>query len=62
MKWLNIVTLALLIIGGLNWGLVALGILIGGRLGYVIFYKPEYLITFSASAPSSPIKGERKLK
>ena len=25
MKWLNIVTLALLIIGGLNWGLVALG-------------------------------------
>ena len=25
MKWLNIVTLLLLIIGGLNWGLVALG-------------------------------------
>jgi uncharacterized membrane protein YuzA (DUF378 family) len=25
MKWLNIVTLALAIIGGINWGLVALG-------------------------------------
>lgn len=25
MKWLNVVTLALAIIGGLNWGLVALG-------------------------------------
>lgn len=25
MKWLNIITLALVIIGGLNWGLVALG-------------------------------------
>jgi uncharacterized membrane protein YuzA (DUF378 family) len=25
MKWLNIVTLALVVIGGLNWGLVALG-------------------------------------
>jgi uncharacterized membrane protein YuzA (DUF378 family) len=25
MKWLNIITLALAIIGGLNWGLVALG-------------------------------------
>jgi uncharacterized membrane protein YuzA (DUF378 family) len=25
MKWLNIVTLALAIIGGVNWGLVALG-------------------------------------
>jgi uncharacterized membrane protein YuzA (DUF378 family) len=25
MKWLNIVTLALAIIGGLNWGFVALG-------------------------------------
>jgi uncharacterized membrane protein YuzA (DUF378 family) len=25
MKWLNIVTLALVIVGGLNWGLVALG-------------------------------------
>jgi uncharacterized membrane protein YuzA (DUF378 family) len=25
MKWLNIVTLALIIVGGLNWGLVAIG-------------------------------------
>ena len=25
MKWLNIITLLLLIVGGLNWGLVALG-------------------------------------
>jgi uncharacterized membrane protein YuzA (DUF378 family) len=25
MKWLNVVTLALAIIGGLNWGLVAMG-------------------------------------
>ena len=25
MKWLNILTLALVIIGGLNWGLVAMG-------------------------------------
>jgi len=25
MKWLNIVTLALVIVGGLNWGLVAMG-------------------------------------
>jgi hypothetical protein len=25
MKWLNIITLLLVIIGGLNWGLVALG-------------------------------------
>lgn len=25
MKWLNVLTLALVIIGGLNWGLVALG-------------------------------------
>ena len=25
MKWLNVITLALVIIGGLNWGLVALG-------------------------------------
>jgi uncharacterized membrane protein YuzA (DUF378 family) len=25
MKWLNIITLALVIIGGLNWGLVAIG-------------------------------------
>lgn len=25
MKWLNIITLALLIIGGVNWGLVAMG-------------------------------------
>lgn len=25
MKWLNIVTLALVIVGGLNWGLVAFG-------------------------------------
>ena len=25
MKWLNLVTLALVIVGGLNWGLVALG-------------------------------------
>jgi uncharacterized membrane protein YuzA (DUF378 family) len=25
MKWLNIVTLLLVIIGGVNWGLVALG-------------------------------------
>jgi uncharacterized membrane protein YuzA (DUF378 family) len=25
MKWLNLVTLALVIIGGLNWGLVAVG-------------------------------------
>lgn len=25
MKWLNVVTLALVIVGGLNWGLVALG-------------------------------------
>jgi uncharacterized membrane protein YuzA (DUF378 family) len=25
MKWLNIITLALVIVGGLNWGLVALG-------------------------------------
>jgi len=25
MKWLNIVTLLLIIIGGVNWGLVALG-------------------------------------
>jgi uncharacterized membrane protein YuzA (DUF378 family) len=25
MKWLNIITLALVIIGGVNWGLVALG-------------------------------------
>jgi uncharacterized membrane protein YuzA (DUF378 family) len=25
MKWLNIVTLALVIIGGLNWGVVAFG-------------------------------------
>lgn len=25
MKWLNVITLALAIIGGLNWGLVALG-------------------------------------
>jgi len=25
MKWLNVVTLALAIIGGINWGLVALG-------------------------------------
>jgi uncharacterized membrane protein YuzA (DUF378 family) len=25
MKWLNVITLALVIVGGLNWGLVALG-------------------------------------
>lgn len=25
MKWLNIITLALVIVGGVNWGLVALG-------------------------------------
>ncbi len=25
MKWLNIITLALIVIGGVNWGLVALG-------------------------------------
>lgn len=25
MKWLNVVTLALVIVGGVNWGLVALG-------------------------------------
>jgi uncharacterized membrane protein YuzA (DUF378 family) len=25
MKWLNVITLMLLIIGGLNWGLVAIG-------------------------------------
>lgn len=25
MKWLNVLTLLLLIVGGLNWGLVALG-------------------------------------
>ena len=25
MKWINVATLALVIIGGLNWGLVALG-------------------------------------
>ena len=25
MKWLNIVTLLLVIVGGLNWGLVAMG-------------------------------------
>lgn len=25
MKWLNIITLALVIVGGLNWGLVAFG-------------------------------------
>lgn len=25
MKWVNVITLALVIIGGLNWGLVALG-------------------------------------
>lgn len=25
MKWLNLITLALAIIGGLNWGLVAIG-------------------------------------
>ena len=25
MKWLNIITLLLIIVGGLNWGLVALG-------------------------------------
>jgi uncharacterized membrane protein YuzA (DUF378 family) len=25
MKWLNIVTLALIVIGGVNWGLVAIG-------------------------------------
>ena len=25
MKWLNIITLLLVIVGGLNWGLVALG-------------------------------------
>lgn len=25
MKWLNLITLALVIIGGLNWGLVAMG-------------------------------------
>lgn len=25
MKWLNVITLALAIIGGINWGLVALG-------------------------------------
>lgn len=25
MKWLNVITLALVIIGGLNWGLVAIG-------------------------------------
>lgn len=25
MKWFNVITLALVIIGGLNWGLVALG-------------------------------------
>lgn len=25
MKWLNVITLALAIVGGLNWGLVALG-------------------------------------
>lgn len=25
MKWLNIITLLLLIVGGVNWGLVALG-------------------------------------
>jgi uncharacterized protein len=25
MKWLNIITLALVIVGGLNWGLVAMG-------------------------------------
>lgn len=25
MKWLNVITLALVIIGGLNWGFVALG-------------------------------------
>lgn len=25
MKWLNIITLALIIVGGINWGLVAMG-------------------------------------
>ena len=25
MKWLNVITLLLVIVGGLNWGLVALG-------------------------------------
>lgn len=25
MKWLNVITLALVIVGGVNWGLVALG-------------------------------------
>jgi uncharacterized protein len=25
MKWLNVVTLALVIVGGVNWGLVAMG-------------------------------------
>lgn len=25
MKWINIITLALIVIGGLNWGLVAIG-------------------------------------
>lgn len=25
MKWLNLITLALVIVGGLNWGLVAFG-------------------------------------
>lgn len=25
MKWLNIITLALVVVGGLNWGLVAFG-------------------------------------
>jgi hypothetical protein len=25
MKWLNIITLLLVVVGGLNWGLVALG-------------------------------------
>lgn len=25
MKWVNVITLALVIVGGLNWGLVAIG-------------------------------------
>lgn len=29
----------------------ALGLVIGGRLGYVIFYEPGYLVTFTDAAP-----------
>jgi phosphatidylglycerol:prolipoprotein diacylglycerol transferase len=30
---------------------VALGLMVGGRLGYVLFYKPQMLISFTASPP-----------